>query len=325
MSPVGRLNAGGRQQEWAGLLPGLPVPTASGPFQLLRLTAQALEYLEYPMPWARLMVLSGAAFRVPSPCPLAPLAAEQRECLLTGLARLGFEEQRLLRSRQGLSGPEIVHAVTVETGAGRPVLLHGWTPCPGGFSLIAGLGPGGVICGYTPESTAGAPYIGAAPAGDLLLTLGPPSAREEELFVTGCAAAEAEWKAWPESGAELYVAWQWLLEHAATPGLSAQLGAGLAALVEARGAAQDFLQGVTPDLTPLPAAWARRAADHYERMLERLEPLAERLSEVEDAGPEPEQAQASTVAALEELATLDAEALDSLHSAPTATYTPPRW
>ncbi len=72
----------------------------------------------------------------------------------------------------------------------------------------------------------------------------------------------------------------------------------------------------------MPAAWVRRAASQYGLLLERLEPLAERLS---NPGIAPLQArEAETVAALEQIAELDAEAFASLRRAPEADYPPTR-
>jgi hypothetical protein len=321
---ISRLTGGNRESGGAGLLPGVPVPRAGGRFSLPRVVAQALAYTGNPTAFPRLLTLSGEAFGVPGPCPLARETEHpSHERLLSGMAALGFRQARLLDSAGGLSGPEILAAVRAETGAGRPVVLHGWAPQPRGLSLIAGPGPGGLICGYSPSAAAGDPYLAAPPSGDFLLILGAPEGPAEDLFVLGCRAARRQWETERPGCADCYRAWQGLIAGgSATPELAAELGACLAALAVARGAAQEFLREATQGLAPAPAAWVRRAVNQYELLLERLEPLAERLAAPENQPPWSAEDQTEIAGALEAVAELDAEAVNCLRRAPEAEYGP---
>lgn len=314
---ISRLQTGAGEGEWASLLPGLPVPAAGGPAELLRVAAQALGYTGYPGAWGRLMALSGLAFAVPAPGPVCVPEESVEARLLRGLARMGFQGQQLVISEDGLRGVEIVEAVLSECGAGRPLVLGGWAPCPQGLSLIAGLGPRGLLCGYTPEATAGAPYLAAPPSGSLMLLLGPPSPVEEDLFLQGVAVARAQWE---EAGAaERYQAWIARVQREGSAA-AGELAGALAEVVEARGAAGEFLREVLPALGAIPAAWVRRALGWYELLAERAEPLAERLNVPElvlTAGE-----REGLAGELEGLAELDAEAETCLRQAPRADYLP---
>ena len=316
---IARLQTGAGEREWASLLPGLPVPRAGGVCELYRVAAQALAYTGYPGAWGRLMALSGEAVAPPLPCPLSAPGERPERRVLTGLTGMGFRENRLVTGPEGLPGPEIVRAVLGECGAGRPVVLRGWAPHPHGLSLIAGLGPGGLLCGYTPDATAGEPYLAAPPSGDLLLMLGPPSVPAEGLFAAAVAVARAQWEEARPGAADRYRAWIYLAAVGEGAALT-ELAAGLSLLVEARAAAGEFLGEVLPDLGSLPAAWVRRALGQYELLANRAEPLAERLS-APGLVLTPEE-RAGLAGALETLAELDAEAANCLRRAPSADYPP---
>jgi hypothetical protein len=102
-----------------------------------------------------------------------------------------------------------------------------------------------------------------------------------------------------------------------------EAAAVLAALAETRTAARDFLEALLDDLPPLPAAWAERAANSYDQLLDLAEPLAAALAppgggilwSLADW-------RADTHARLEQIAELDAEAVNHLRRGQQAEYTP---
>jgi hypothetical protein len=97
----------------------------------------------------------------------------------------------------------------------------------------------------------------------------------------------------------------------------------LAALVEARTAARDFLEAQLDDLPPLAAAWAERAANAYEYLLDLAEPLSAALTAPgrDILWAEPEW-RSESHERLEQIAELDAEAVNSLRRIAEADYSP---
>lgn len=307
----------------ARLLPGLPVPQGGGPFGLIRVSAQAAEYVGYTGALADLMAASGTAFDLLWFCPLTGLrpAWTGPERIGEALRALGFVQARVLASAEGLSATEIGEVVRQESEQGRPVLVGGWELEPEGFALLAGVEAGGLFCGYPESSRAGEAYVAAPASGQLLVVLGERRPPDEPLLLTACRAAR---RCWEQVSPGCGAAYRTLL-HLLTGGapVAAPVAATLTALVEARTAAQEFLLVQAEDLPPLPGAWAQRAADLYEQMLGLLEPLTVQLS-----GPEKDILWAQedwrpvNAELLEEVAELDAQAVNCLRQAPEAEFAP---
>jgi len=318
----------------AALLPEVPVPVAEGYCGLLRVVGQVLAYLRHQYGHADLVAVSGAAFAWPGPCEAmvrrGARGARERAVdvlpLEVGLKALGFPRARVLEASAGLPCEEVACLTGEETEQGRPVVVRGWTPAPTRLAVLAGCAPGGLVCGYPEQATAGEPYLAAPPSADLLVALGPPgSVACAEVFAAAVRAARTCWEDERPGCADAYRAWVHLLT--ATPASAGQvplqLAAALAALVEARTAARDFVTAHAADLPDLPAAWAERAGDRYERLLDLLEPLA-----AEIAGPgaqvlwSQEEWRESAHRRLEAAAELDAQALGCLRRAAEADYAP---
>ena len=304
------------------LLDAVPPPASA---DLLRVVAQALHYLGLPESWPRLAAVTGRAFG------MARLSCDRRPSaeaagLPESLALLGFRDALLLQTTEGLSGEAILRVVAEETAAGRPVLLCGWPPAAPGPALLAGCAPGGLVCGHATHCSPAHPYLAAPAEGDLLLALGPSEGTEPEaLLAAATAAARAAWESARPGCGDCYRAWLHLLSADVEPSAAAaaQAEAAFGALLEARTAARDFLEAILEDLPPLASSWAERAVGHYEQLFERLDPLAAALAP--PGGPilwAHSEWRPETYRRLQEIAELDAEAVNCLRRSAEAEYAP---
>ncbi len=317
----------------AALLPEVPVPRAEGWYGLWRVVGQVLAYLGHEYGYADLMAASGAAFAWLGPCRVVGSrrvqggrGAGEVLRLAMGLKALGFPRAQVLEGPAGLPGEEIERLVREETDQGRPVVARGWAPAARGLAVLAGCAPGGLVCGYPEQATAGEPYLAAPASAELLIALGPPSlVAGADVFAGAVRAARACWEEERPGCADGYRAWLHLLTVAPASArrVPADLAEALGALLEARSAAHDFVTARLGDLPDLSAAWAERAADRYGRLLDLLEPLA-----AEAAGPgalvlwAQEEWRDSARERLEAGGELDAQALGYLRRAAEADYAP---
>ncbi len=290
---------------------------------MLWVTGAALQYLGFSEARATLAAVSGAAFRLPGPscrgCP-APPELDMR----MALAAVGLSQALVLRDAGGLDPEHLQQIVAQETATGRPVALRGWPPAGADWSLLAGCAPGGLLCGYGPDSRAGDPYRAAPAEGSEVVRLGPwepvPAA---ELLTTAIRAARQCWEEELPGCATLYRTWLHLLseEAGATPALAREAAGALTALAENRMLARDFLEAQVPDLEVPLASAAQRALGLYDQMLDCLEPLSEALSAPEGdlLWTDPDWRVAAR-ARLAEVAELDAEAVNCLRRGGEAEY-----
>jgi hypothetical protein len=307
------------------LLAEVPIPRPEGPFGLLRVLGQALEYLDQPGAYAALLTLSGHGLRTPPPCPALPETAEVARETLAGLAALGWALAQVHRDPAGLDEPLVLAVVTTETAAGRPVLLGGWLPAPETLALAAGVTADGLICAHPAGAEPGAPYLAAAPVCRLAIVLGQREASPGGTLPSLARQAHAVWAEDKPGNAGAYRVWRHLLASAEEPpeGLPAALGAALATVAEARAAVRDHLYVLAEDLETLPGRWVERSAEGYDRLLELLEPCLETcLSPEAELLWRQEEWREELVARLEAVAAQDAEAAHYLRRAPEAEYGP---
>jgi hypothetical protein len=342
---LSRLHLSATEPEEA-LLRGLPPPRAPGPLSLLHVIGQALAYMSQRESFPALAAVSGAAFAVTAPRCLRPVPSEppplQAHASWAGegargeappaalapaalpalLHTLGLVEAQVWSAPEGLPAERILRAVAAEAAAHRPVILGGWPPAEPGWALLAGCAPGRLVCGYGPHSRPGDPYLAAPARGTLLVALGPREpADPAALLAAATAAARRGWETDRPHCADLYRAWLHLLSQPAPPAPAAELAAALTALAEARTAARDFLEAYRDDLPP--AAGAERAANLYDQLVDLAEPLAAALAPPGGVilWSQPDW-RAETRGRLEQIAELDAEAVNSLRRAQEAEYAP---
>ncbi len=311
---LSRLRVGSQAAEGT-LLAEVPIPADN----LLRVLAQALELAGTTGAYPALMAVGGEAFRVPAPRCVGLEPPRGPGELGKTLAGVGRPAAQVRSAAQGLLPEEIVGIVAAETAAGRPVLLGGWRPAAPGWALLAGTAPGDLVCGYGPFSTSGDPYLAAPAQGDLLIALGPAEpVSADALFDLALAAARACWENPRLGNADLYRAWLHLLGEGVVPAVAvaAEAARALAALVEGRAAARDYLEHSAERLLPATTAGAERAADLYVRVLDLAEPLSAALNgpgaEILWAQPD---WRAEARERLEQIAELDAEAVNCLRRA----------
>jgi hypothetical protein len=250
------------------------------------------------------------------------------------LRTLGLPQAQVWSAPEGLPPETILRATAAEAAAGRPVILGGWEPAAPGWALLAGCAPGGLICGYAAHHRPGDPYLAAPAQGTLLVALGPRRPAEPAaLLAAATAAARRGWETHRPNCALRYRAWLHLLaaDPTAWGGLSREFpfaarheaAAALSALAEARAAARDFLEAAGDDLPPGPAAGAERAADLFGQLLDLTDPLAAALAPPggEILWSQPDW-RAEARARLEQIAELDAQAVNTLRRAQQADYTP---
>ena len=292
---------------------------------MLRVLGQVLQYVGFPGAFPVLAAVSGEAFRVQGPvCAARPSAREWD--LRATLAATGFARAQVLSAAEGLASEKILQLVAEETAADRPTVLGGWAPAEPGWALLAGCASGGLVCGYGPNNAPGDPYVAAPAQGRCLIALGlgEPVA-PETLLAVATASARVCWEHdWPGC-AGVYRTWLHLLSEEVEPAapVAGEAAAALAALVESRTAARDFLEGQVEELLEPEAAGAERAAGLYGQLLDLLEPLSVALG-----APGGEilwghaEWRAEHYARLEEIAELDAEAVNCLRRGGEAEYEP---
>lgn len=247
---------------------------------LAQALAAALSYCGRTVEYSFIMGLTGLAFAIGQADSFAeqPPIAVPFDHLTAALRALGYEG-RLAADSASLAPEAVVEIISAEIDGGRPTVAHGWG-APPAWALITGYDRSrSLLYGYLLVGEPQPPQEAPAHA-DLILCLGKagtPVPLPEAVGQAIIRGAQLWSNPPPDSGPAAYRNLLALLENQdAFAGELGQNAAGghetlIAALIDSRAAAIDFLQASAHLFPAIPAAWLQQAADYYTQLVDLLE------------------------------------------------------